>query len=140
MDGCHGWMLWIDAMDGCHAIDGCHGWMLCHRWMLLPCNMAMRMRWMRWMDGWMDAMPCDSDMLCDSDSDMVSTCDSDILGGDSDILGGDSDILGGDSDILGGDSNILGGDSNILGGINIRQRQLRGHQYATAISWGASLC
>ena len=32
------------------------------------------------MDGWMDAMPCDSDM--------VSTCDSDILGGDSDILGG----------------------------------------------------
>ena len=31
----------------------------------------------------MDAMPCDSDMLCDSDSDsdMVSTCDSDILGG-----------------------------------------------------------
>ena len=67
MDGCHGWMLWIDAMDGCHAIDGCHGWMLCHRWMLLPCNMAMRMRWMRWMDGWMDAMPCDSDMLCDSD-------------------------------------------------------------------------
>ena len=59
-----------------------------------------------WMDGWMDAMPCDSDMLCDSDSDMVSTCDSDILGG----------------------------DSNILGGINIRQRHLRGHQYATAIS------
>ena len=72
----------MDAMDRCYAIDG-----------------------------WMDAMPCDSDMLCDSDSD----------------------ILGGDSDILGGDSNILGGDSNILGGINIRQRHLRGHQYATAI-------
>ena len=36
---------------------------------------------------WMDAMPCDSDM--------ASTCDSDILGGDSDIVGGDSNILGG---------------------------------------------
>ena len=104
-----GWMM--DAMDGCYcnatwpcACDGC--------------------------DGWMDPMPCDSDMLCDSDSDMVSTCDSDILGGDSDILGGDSDILGGDSDILGGDSDILGVDSDILEGINIRQRHLRGHHYA----------
>ena len=100
-----GWMM--DAMDGCHAIDGCY----CNATWPCACDGC---------DGWMDPMPCDSDMLCDSDSDMVSTCDSDILGGDSDILGGDSDILGGDSDIL--------------EGINIRQRHLRGRQYTTAIS------
>ena len=118
----------MDAMDGCHAIDGCY----CNATWPCACDGC---------DGWMDPMPCDSDMLCDSDSDMVSTCDSDILGGDSDILGGDSDILGGDSDILGVDSDILGGDSDILGvdsdileGINIRQRHLRGRQYTTAIS------
>ena len=57
MDGCYCHATWLCACDGC---DG----------------------WTNgWMDGCIDAMPCDSDMLCDSDSDIASICDSDILGG-----------------------------------------------------------